>query len=111
MAKLCDMMCVSYGKTADVCFSGGADGNIFIWNGLVLQKVVKAHDGPVFAMHSLDKVSCVCVCVHTCMLVFYVGGHVNMHAYVCICMSMCVYVMELGAHITNCYSCVCAGIH
>lgn len=56
VAKLCDMLCVSYGKTADVCFSGGSDGNVFIWSGAVLQKVAKAHVGPVFAMHSLDKV-------------------------------------------------------
>lgn len=57
VAKLCDMLCVSYGKTADVCFSGGSDGNVFIWHGVSLQKVAKAHEGPVFAMHSLDKVS------------------------------------------------------
>ncbi|XP_041352370.1 echinoderm microtubule-associated protein-like 6 isoform X2 [Gigantopelta aegis] len=55
VAKLCDMLCVSYGKTADTCFSGGSDGNVFIWNGNILQKTVKAHEGPVFAMHSLDK--------------------------------------------------------
>ncbi|GFO09566.1 echinoderm microtubule-associated protein-like 6 [Plakobranchus ocellatus] len=55
VAKLCDMMCVSYGKAADVCFSGGSDGNVFVWQGTTLQKTVKAHDGPVFAMHSLDK--------------------------------------------------------
>ena len=49
-------MCVAYGKTSDVCYSGGSDGNVFIWQGVALQKVVKAHQGPVFAMHSLDKV-------------------------------------------------------
>lgn len=56
VAKLCDMMCVSFGKSADVCFSGGSDGNVFVWQGSNLQKTVKAHDGPVFAMHSLDRV-------------------------------------------------------
>ncbi|XP_055878559.1 echinoderm microtubule-associated protein-like 6 isoform X2 [Biomphalaria glabrata] len=55
VAKLCDMMCVSYGKAEDICFSGGSDGQIFIWQGVTLQKAVKAHEGPVFAMHSLDK--------------------------------------------------------
>ncbi|GFS05106.1 echinoderm microtubule-associated protein-like 6 [Elysia marginata] len=55
VAKLCDMMCVSYGKAQDICFSGGSDGNVFVWQGTTLQKTVKAHDGPVFAMHSLDK--------------------------------------------------------
>nr|KAG5687806.1 hypothetical protein BaRGS_005436 [Batillaria attramentaria] len=46
---------IATGQTADVCFSGGSDGNVFIWGGITLQKVVKAHEGPVFAMHSLDK--------------------------------------------------------
>ncbi|XP_050404782.1 echinoderm microtubule-associated protein-like 6 [Patella vulgata] len=55
VAKLCDMLCVAYGKTDDICFSGGSDGNVFIWQGLTLQKVIKAHEGPVFSMHSLDK--------------------------------------------------------
>ncbi|XP_012942464.1 echinoderm microtubule-associated protein-like 6 isoform X2 [Aplysia californica] len=55
VAKLCDMMCVAYGKTSDICFSGGSDGHVFVWQGVELQKTVKAHEGPVFAMHSLDK--------------------------------------------------------
>jgi WD40 repeat protein len=36
--------------------SGGSDGNVFVWNNNTLQKTVKAHEGPLFAMHSLDKV-------------------------------------------------------
>lgn len=57
VAKLCDMLCVTFGKTPDVCYCGGSDGNVFIWNDVTLKKVVKAHEGPLFAMHSLDKVS------------------------------------------------------
>lgn len=56
VAKLCDMLCIAYGKAADICYSGGSDGNVFVWNGTTLQKTVKAHEGPLFAMHSLDKV-------------------------------------------------------
>lgn len=56
VAKLCDMMCVTHGKTPEVCFSGGSDGNIFIWQDVQLVKTVKAHEGPCFAMHALDKV-------------------------------------------------------
>ena len=37
-------------------YSGGSDGNVFVWSGTTLQKTVKAHEGPLFAMHSLDKV-------------------------------------------------------
>ena len=56
IAKNCDMLCLAFGKTADVIYSGGSDGNVFVWNGTTLQKTVKAHEGPLFAMHSLDKV-------------------------------------------------------
>ena len=56
IAKNCDMLCLSFGKAEDVVYSGGSDGNVFVWAGTVLQKTVKAHEGPLFAMHSLDKV-------------------------------------------------------
>jgi len=56
VAKLCDMLCISYGKSADICYSGGSDGNVFVWKNHTLHKTVKAHEGPLFAMHSLDKV-------------------------------------------------------
>lgn len=49
-------MSVSYGRIEDLVFSGAATGDIFIWKDTVLLKTVKAHDGPVFAMHALDKV-------------------------------------------------------
>ncbi|KAL3875087.1 hypothetical protein ACJMK2_038022 [Sinanodonta woodiana] len=55
VAKLCDMLCLAFGRTAEICFSGGSDGNVFIWEGTNLVKIVKAHEGPLFAMHSLDK--------------------------------------------------------
>lgn len=50
------MMCVSFGKAADMCYTGGAKGDIYVWVGLSLTKTIKAHEGPLFAMHSLDKV-------------------------------------------------------
>lgn len=55
VSKSCDMLCVAFGKAADISFSGGSDGNVFIWKDSTLQKSVKAHEGPLFAMHSLDK--------------------------------------------------------
>jgi len=54
--KLETMMSVSYGRIEDLVFSGAATGDIFIWKDTLLLKTVKAHDGPVFAMHALDKV-------------------------------------------------------
>lgn len=49
-------MSVSYGRIEDLVFSGAATGDIYIWKDTLLLKTVKAHDGPVFAMHALDKV-------------------------------------------------------
>ena len=60
VAKLDTMTCITFGKSADVCYTGGGNGQIYVWNGLTLAKAFKAHDGPCFAMHSLDK-----VCVKT----------------------------------------------
>lgn len=37
-------------------FSGAATGDVYIWKEPLLLKTVKAHEGPVFAMFSLDKV-------------------------------------------------------
>lgn len=54
--KLETMMSVSYGRMEDLVFSGAATGDIYIWKDTLLLKTVKAHDGPVFAMHALDKV-------------------------------------------------------
>uniref|UniRef100_A0A4W4FP77 HELP domain-containing protein n=1 Tax=Electrophorus electricus TaxID=8005 RepID=A0A4W4FP77_ELEEL len=49
------MMSVCYGHTDDLVFSGAATGDIYIWKEPILLKTVKTHDGPVFAMFSLDK--------------------------------------------------------
>uniref|UniRef100_A0A8C8RE05 EMAP like 6 n=1 Tax=Pelusios castaneus TaxID=367368 RepID=A0A8C8RE05_9SAUR len=55
IGKLETMMSVSYGRMEDIVFSGAATGDIYIWKDILLLKTVKAHDGPVFAMHALDK--------------------------------------------------------
>lgn len=56
VSKLDTMMCVSFGRAPDICYTGGANGSIYVWSGLNLQRTIKAHEGPCFAMHSLDKV-------------------------------------------------------
>lgn len=38
-------------------FSGATNGDVYIWRDTTLIKTIKAHDGPVFAMCSLDKVT------------------------------------------------------
>lgn len=55
-SKIDTMMCVVYGWTEEMSFSGTATGDVCIWRDLFLMKTVKAHDGPVFSMHALDKV-------------------------------------------------------
>ncbi|XP_053730292.1 echinoderm microtubule-associated protein-like 6 isoform X1 [Synchiropus splendidus] len=49
------MMSVCYGRSEALVFSGAANGDVYIWKEPLLLKTVKAHDGPVFAMFSLDK--------------------------------------------------------
>ena len=56
VAKQDTMLCVAFGKTQDVCFTGGANGSIYLWRGTGLSKCIKAHEGPCFAMHFMEKV-------------------------------------------------------
>ena len=51
------MMCVTYGKGPDLVFSGGASGKVYIWQGNTLKNTIQAHEGPVFAMQVLEKVT------------------------------------------------------
>ncbi|XP_033122529.1 echinoderm microtubule-associated protein-like 6 [Anneissia japonica] len=55
VGKLDTMMCVTYGRSPEMTYSGGANGNVYIWQDVTLTKTVKAHEGPCFAIHSLDK--------------------------------------------------------
>ena len=56
LGKLESMMSVCYGRTEELVFSGAVTGDVYIWKEPTLLKTIKAHDGPVFAMFSLDKV-------------------------------------------------------
>ncbi|KAG2457729.1 EMAL5 protein, partial [Polypterus senegalus] len=55
MGKTETMMCAVYGWTEEMVFSGTSTGDICIWRDMYLIKTVKAHDGPVFSMHALEK--------------------------------------------------------
>ncbi|XP_016101621.1 echinoderm microtubule-associated protein-like 5 [Sinocyclocheilus grahami] len=55
MGKTETMMCAVYGWTEEMVFSGTCTGDICIWRDMFLVKTVKAHDGPVFSMHALEK--------------------------------------------------------
>lgn len=56
MGKTETMMCAVYGWSEEMVFSGTCTGDICIWRDMFLIKTVKAHDGPVFSMHALEKV-------------------------------------------------------
>uniref|UniRef100_A0AAZ3QS25 Echinoderm microtubule-associated protein-like 6 n=1 Tax=Oncorhynchus tshawytscha TaxID=74940 RepID=A0AAZ3QS25_ONCTS len=55
LGKLETMMSVCYGRSEDLVFSGSTTGDVYIWRETTLMKTIKAHDGPVFSMCSLDK--------------------------------------------------------
>ncbi|KAH0502383.1 Echinoderm microtubule-associated protein-like 5 [Microtus ochrogaster] len=55
LGKSDTMMCAVYGWTEEMAFSGTSTGDVCIWRDVFLVKTVKAHDGPVFSMHALEK--------------------------------------------------------
>lgn len=57
LGKLETMMSACFGRSEDLVFSGATNGDIYIWRDTTLIKTIKAHDGPVFSMCSLDKVT------------------------------------------------------
>ena len=57
VGKLTSMLCVCYGVTAEVCYSGGADGRVYHWKDSTLCKTVQANKGPLYAISRVDKVS------------------------------------------------------
>lgn len=67
MGKTETMMCAVYGWSEEMVFSGTCTGDICIWRDMFLMKTVKAHDGPVFSVHALEKVP------HSCFSLFLVA--------------------------------------
>ncbi len=96
------MMCVAFGSDPVVTYSGGSSGNVYIWQNLKLSKTIKAHDGPCFAMHSLDKVSgCILVIKNVFKQhVFFFLSHKNIIFVCCskvirVIYSQCVIIEQL----------------
>jgi hypothetical protein len=51
-----NQMCVVFGKTADICITGGGDGSIYIWTQTVLtKKIDNVHKGPLFAIAAVQE--------------------------------------------------------
>ncbi|XP_032820802.2 echinoderm microtubule-associated protein-like 6 isoform X1 [Petromyzon marinus] len=55
LARRDTMMCAVYGKAEDTVYAGAARGDVYLWKGTTLLRTVKAHDGPIFSMHALEK--------------------------------------------------------
>ncbi|CAF2961159.1 unnamed protein product [Rotaria sp. Silwood2] len=51
-----NQMCVVFGKTADICITGGGDGAIYIWTHTSLTRVIQdAHKGPLYAIAAVQE--------------------------------------------------------
>ncbi len=50
-----NMMCIAFGKDANLCYTGGGNGSIYVWNDQKLTKVITAHKGPIFAIYAHDQ--------------------------------------------------------
>jgi len=49
------MMCIAFGKTPELCYTGGGNGSIFVWVNNKLSKMIEAHSGPIFAIYAHDQ--------------------------------------------------------
>ena len=55
VAKLDTMVSLAFGSSVEICFTGSLGGLIYCWKGNKLERVVQAHSGPCYAIHSLDR--------------------------------------------------------
>jgi len=49
-------LCVTYPKEDGMLVTGASNGKLYVWKDEVLKACVPAHEGPVFAIHALEKV-------------------------------------------------------
>ena len=49
------MMCITFGKTPNVCYTGAGNGSIYMWVDQKLTKVIPAHNGPIFAIYAQEQ--------------------------------------------------------
>ena len=50
-------LCATYPKEDGMLVTGASNGQLYVWKNEVLQTCVSAHEGPVFAIHALEKVT------------------------------------------------------
>lgn len=49
-------LCATCPSEAGIVITGASNGQLYIWNNETLKGCVEAHQGPVFAIHALEKV-------------------------------------------------------
>lgn len=49
------MLCIAFGKTPNLCYTGGGNGSIYVWTNRKLTKLIEAHTGPIFAIYAHDQ--------------------------------------------------------
>jgi microtubule-associated protein-like 6 len=50
-----NMTCVAFGKTPDLCYTGGGNGSIYVWKDDKLAKLIQAHTGPIFSIYAHEQ--------------------------------------------------------
>jgi WD40 repeat protein len=56
LSKVENVLCITFGKNADTCYTGIGNGSVYIWINQKLARVVKeAHQGPIFSILALEN--------------------------------------------------------
>ena len=55
LSKVENVLCITFGNNADVCYTGIGNGNIYYWLNQKLAKKIEAHNGPVFSILALEN--------------------------------------------------------
>lgn len=51
--KVTDMLCICHSQREDLCYTGTASGEIYVWQDSTYRKSIPAHKGPVYAMFAI----------------------------------------------------------
>lgn len=51
--ELTDMLCICHSQREDLCYTGAASGEVYVWQGSTYRKAIPAHKGPVYAMFAI----------------------------------------------------------
>lgn len=57
LSKVENILCATYGKDGQTCYTGVGNGNVYVWRDQKLVKKIEAHKGPLNAIYALDGLS------------------------------------------------------